>query len=210
VPTIGARKFVVNHTMVNLERMGVRDGEPKIEKTPTAHLSAQVNYIDQPTRTMVRRLNRSVLVNTPAAFARAYVTTSFLERPSANEKSDGAEISLRFPLPRFIIGGLTLEKRVNVSLRYGSADAAGRALTISWRPIGSSALPDFHGKLVATPETETACRLAIAGAYTPPGGIAGVAFDQLIGGRISAATIGSLLDQFKASIEADYATRLAP
>jgi len=53
-------------------------------------------------------------------------------------------------------------------------------------------------------------RLTILGGYTPPSGIAGLAFDRLIGYRIADAAVAALLAQFKESIETDDAVRLVP
>jgi len=160
----------------------------------------------RPTRCMVRRLGRSVTVNAPNTFALAFMNTYFLER---GPQTNGAELALRFPLPRFILDGLTLEKRVIVRLVY-TAGGGSHPLTLAWQPVGSGPLPSFAGTLEAAPQSETTCRLTIAGSYTPPGGIAGIVFDQLIGVRIAGATLAALLEQFKLSIEADYHIRLVP
>lgn len=154
---------------------------------------------------MLRRLTRSVSVRAPSTFVLASVSTYFLER---HPQTKGAELALRFPLPRFIVDGLTLEKRVLVHLRFDAGSGTDHALTIEWKPLGRGPLPSFRGTLAATPRTEATCSLAVAGSYTPPGGIAGMAFDRVIGGRIANATIDALLQQFKDSIEADYAARL--
>jgi hypothetical protein len=136
------------------------------------------------------------------------MSTYFLER---GPQTGGAELALRFPLPKLFIDGLTLEKRVVVHLRYDRGAGGGESLAIGWEPLGGGAsLPSFEGTLVAAPETEATCRLTILGGYSPPGGIAGILFDRLIGYRIANATIAALLAQFKESIEADYAVRLVP
>ncbi len=137
----------------------------------------------------------------------AYVSTYFLER---GRHTSGAELALRFPVPRLFVAGLTLEKRVLVHLTFDPGASGGHALTIEWEPLGGGPLPSFLGTVTATPEGEAACSLTIAGRYTPPGGIAGIAFDTLIGGRIASATLTALIQQFKHSIEADYAARLVP
>jgi uncharacterized membrane protein len=136
------------------------------------------------------------------------MSTYFLER---GPQTGGADLALRFPLPKLFIDGLTLEKRVVVHLHYNRGAGGGESLAIGWEPLGEGAsLPSFDGTLAATAETEASCRLTILGGYTPPGGIAGILFDCLIGYRIANATIAALLAQFKESIEADYAVRLVP
>ncbi len=155
----------------------------------------------------MRRLSRSASVNAPSTFAVAYVNTYFLER---GRHASGAELALRFPLPRFFVDGLTLEKRVLVQLHFDPGASGNHALTIEWEPLGGGPLPSFLGTVAATPQAEAACTLTIAGRYAPPGGIAGIAFDTLVGGRIASATLMALIQQLKNSIEADYAARLVP
>jgi hypothetical protein len=138
----------------------------------------------------------------------AFMSTYFLER---GRQTNGAELALRFPLPKLFVDGLTLEKRVNVHLRYHRGGSPSESLGIGWEPRGDgTALPNFEGTLVAQPETEGSSRLTILGGYTPPGGVVGLVFDRLIGFRIANATVAALLAEFKESIEADYAARLVP
>lgn len=153
----------------------------------------------------MRRLTRSVTVKTPSTFALAYMSTYFMDRGA---RAGGADLALRFPLPRFPVGGLTIEKRVKVHLKYRGG--SGQPLTLAWEPLDRSPVPGFEGSLETALETETTCRLTIAGNYAPPGGIAGVAFDQLIGVHIAGATIEALLDRFTTAIEAEYTARLVP
>ncbi len=155
----------------------------------------------------MRRLSRSVSVKAPSTFTLAYVNTHFLER---GPHASGAELALRFPLPRFLVEGLTLEKRVRIHLSFDPGASGNHTLTIEWKPLGRGPLPSFFGTVAATPEGESACRLTIDGRYTPPGGVAGIAFDAVIGGRIASATLMALIQQFKNSIEAEYIARLVP
>jgi hypothetical protein len=154
----------------------------------------------------MRELTRSVAVKAPSSFALAFMTSYFMDRGA---QRNGAELALRFPLPHFIVDGLTVEKRVMVHLDYASG-GSGHPLTIGWQPLGKGPLPGFSGALAASAQTDETCRLSITGTYAPPGGIFGLLFDQLIGVRIAGATISALLEQFKDAIESDYAIRLVP
>ncbi|MGA2392191.1 MAG: hypothetical protein ABSH03_02435 [Candidatus Lustribacter sp.] len=69
-------------------------------------------------------------------------------------------------------------------------------LEVSWHPV-SGPYPSFHGKLYAWRGDTRSCRLEIEGNYEPPGGIAGAAFDAILGHRIAAESIHDLLDRFK-------------
>ncbi len=155
----------------------------------------------------MRRLTRSVTVKAPASFARAFMNTYFLDRGA---QPSSADLALRFPLPAFIVEGLTVEKRVRVKVAYAAYAGDGRPMMLSWEPLGNRALPSFSGTLMATPQTEMTCSLEIAGSYAPPGGIAGIAFDQIVGVRIARATVDALLEEFEHKIAADYALRLVP
>lgn len=73
-------------------------------------------------------------------------------------------------------------------------------LDISWHPV-SGPYPSFQGKLFAWRGDNSSCRLEIEGSYKPPGGVAGAAFDAVLGHRIAAETIQDLLTRFKAAFE---------
>ncbi len=148
------------------------------------------------------------------------MNTYFLER---GPHTSGAQLALRFPLPRFIVDGLTIEKRVTVQLAYQperniSASASHdtpvgadeHRLTISWQPTGTGPLPSFEGSVTATERSADTATLTVSGAYTPPGGIAGTLFDELIGVRIARATLAALLEQLREAMDADYRMRVIP
>jgi hypothetical protein len=142
-------------------------------------------------------------VKAPSTFALAFMTTYFTERGA---QTTGAELPLRFPLPAFVVDGLTIEKRVKLHLNYHGG--SGEPLRIGWRPIGAGPLPGFDGTVSAEAAGDTSSRLTISGNYTPPGGIAGIAFDQFIGVHIAGATLTALLEHFAGAIEAEYLTRV--
>jgi uncharacterized membrane protein len=101
---------------------------------------------------------------------------------------------------------------VAVEVRYvGTRDAKAEpdALEISWSPTGTAAFPSFNGTMHANAEGDSQCRLAIRGGYTPPGGIAGAAFDAVLGRRIAEATVTAMLERLRVAAEADYRLRTA-
>lgn len=71
---------------------------------------------------------------------------------------------------------------------------------ISWHPV-SGPYPTFHGRLYALRGDAHSCRLEIDGSYEPPGGVAGAAFDAILGRRIASESIKDLLLRFKAGFE---------
>jgi hypothetical protein len=155
----------------------------------------------------VRQISTALKIKAPSSFALAFMNTYFLER---GPQSGSAVLALRFPLPRFVVEGLTIEKRVTVQLHYKPGGPDGHHLTLSWQPIGSGPIPSFDGSVTANADSETTSTLTISGAYAPPGGVVGAVFDELIGVRIARATLAALLDQLREAIESDYRVRLVP
>lgn len=77
------------------------------------------------------------------------------------------------------------------------------ALLIAWRPQSGRAFPDFHGVLTVRPKN-AGVRLQLNGAYRPPYGLAGKAFDVIAGRSIARRTMQHLLDDLAAQIETEY------
>lgn len=73
------------------------------------------------------------------------------------------------------------------------------ALLLAWRPY-SPFFPDFHGALTVRPKGRGAW-LRIQGSYEPPLGIAGRAFDALVGRRIAYFTLARLVRDIARSAE---------
>jgi hypothetical protein len=75
---------------------------------------------------------------------------------------------------------------------------------IHWKPQGGP-YPEFEGELtVRADETYETSRLELRGSYSPPGGIAGAAFDVVAGGRIASATAQALLRHIGDEMEEHY------
>ena len=115
---------------------------------------------------------------------------------------------LRVPM-RDAFGGLSLEKAVDADVRYVVGHGAPDALGIDWMPQGAAAFPHFSGALAAVAAGSEACRLTLSGAYAPPGGIAGKAFDAVVGNRIARASLADLLHRLGSFAEHDYRLRVA-
>jgi hypothetical protein len=75
---------------------------------------------------------------------------------------------------------------------------------IHWTPE-SGLYPQFEGELtVRADETYETSRLELRGSYSPPGGIAGAAFDWVVGARIASATARALLAHIGDEMETRY------
>jgi hypothetical protein len=106
-------------------------------------------------------------------------------------------------------GRLSVEKPVTIEARHVSKRGSPDSIEVSWSPQGTMAIPSFAGTFATSAHGEGGCLLALTGTYAAPGGIAGAAFDALVGGNIARATIEGLLQQLATAAEADYRTRLS-
>jgi hypothetical protein len=75
-------------------------------------------------------------------------------------------------------------------------------LEITWRAREGGPYPVFHGTLSAEQEALAFCRLELDGTYKPPGSIAGMIFDEMLGHRIAEATAHQVLGMLKTAFEA--------
>jgi hypothetical protein len=74
------------------------------------------------------------------------------------------------------------------------------ALLIEWR-AGTRLFPHFHGTLRLRIEDVRRTRLTFEGAYRPPAGLVGVAFDLVLGKRIARSTMRELLERIGRALE---------
>jgi len=84
-------------------------------------------------------------------------------------------------------------------------DAARRhdALEISWSPNEHVPLPAFHGMFSVRPDFKGSL-LTLEGAYEPPLGKVGKAFDKAAGRSIARGTLNGLLQEVKISVEEQW------
>ncbi len=76
-------------------------------------------------------------------------------------------------------------------------------MNVTWAPKGGGPYPSFAGTLTFEPAAAQT-NLALDGNYEPPGGVAGKAFDAIVGRRIAAAGVRALLEAMKVDLEAEY------
>lgn len=136
-----------------------------------------------------RHLREERTVRCPFSIAEEYVG-EYLRRA----EHGGAEGVLH-------VGALGRRVRLNFGRRSDPQERGRRhdELVLHWTS-GSPLLPDFNGTIafrIAAPDT----RVIVEGAYRPPFGLAGRAFDALAGRRIARATIRDLVDHLAADAE---------
>ena len=121
--------------------------------------------------------------------------------------SDGViRLALRVPLLSAAGDELALERDVIASLEPlpKGANEALQGTRIQWKPNGRS-FPAFEGTLVAEHDEQySSFILTLSGSYVPPFGVAGAAFDAVLGNRFAEATAHQLLRDIAESIEKDY------
>jgi hypothetical protein len=83
-----------------------------------------------------------------------------------------------------------------------------KRLALSWDPEDQT-VPRFSGTLSCAPKDAGVTTLILEGAYLPPLGVAGAAFDLVVGRKIAAATAHGLLEDLKQFIESDFQTARA-
>lgn len=152
------------------------------------------------------KLLASVHADCPASFAQAFVVTYLREQVPA-----GNAFALRLRLPSGKVGlpgFVDLER--TVSLTYETGDKAPHdGILLAWKPESGGPFPKFSGELFAEPDeaNAAACTLRLFGRYTPPGGLAGRAFDAAFGTRIAQATLEEFLERLRDAAQTDFARR---
>jgi hypothetical protein len=137
------------------------------------------------------------ILRCPYHLAQAYLEQSIAGHA---ESGESAPLTLSLAIP-----GVELVKNVTVTFsRATDPMHFDQPWHIHWTPRAGP-YPDFDGELtVRADETYETCRLELRGSYRPPGGVAGAAFDKVLGHRIAYATARALLQRVGDGMEARY------
>ena len=98
---------------------------------------------------------------------------------------------------RVTFGDLKIERDVEIHLTSKPAYPGYRLLDLTWAPKDGGPYPTFAGTLSVAEDAAGWSRIEIDGTYSPPLGIAGMAFDAVVGHRIAQATATELLAEIK-------------
>ncbi|MBV8364611.1 MAG: hypothetical protein JO193_08620 [Candidatus Eremiobacteraeota bacterium] len=147
-------------------------------------------------------LYQRLIVSVPYHLARKYLHDALARRAELHEPTT---LSLSLPVGRSALGA---EVKREVVATY----SAGRdpmhmdePWKVHWTPKGGGPYPDFDGELtVRADEDYDSCALELRGDYKPPGGVAGMAFDAMVGNRIASATARELLNVLGRDVERRY------
>jgi len=143
------------------------------------------------------QLSERRVVHCPYHLAQKYLAQTVEGRADSGEES----------LLTLTVGGPGVDMAKDVIVTFGSAvdpmhfDQPWR---IHWRPQAGP-YPEFDGELtVRADETYETSLLELRGAYRPPGGALGAAFDWAAGSRIASATAQALLRRVGDGMQARY------
>jgi hypothetical protein len=138
----------------------------------------------------------------PAAQAPPYLERFFAQ----HAQDDVAVVTLRAPIALPGFPDVALSRDCEVRLRRRDGRAAMIAVyDVSWEAAGGGPFPQFRGTLSApNDEDYDSCFLALDGTYEPPLGLAGAAFDAVLGHAIAQTTGNDLLERIAGYLEESY------
>ena len=152
-------------------------------------------------------LRRKRTIRCPYVRAIAYFDRYLSGLPAA-DGSDARVLRLRAPLSALgLPDGLALDR--DVDARFATSEeprGLEHGVSVEWMPRGGGPYPSFHGALSIVADTPKSSDVVLDGAYEPPLGAVGQAFDAAVGKRIADATADELLRVIADRIENDYMT----
>ncbi|MGP6158948.1 MAG: SRPBCC family protein [Vulcanimicrobiaceae bacterium] len=113
-------------------------------------------------------------------------------------RAGGAVVTLQVPL-----ADVAVAREIVVTFSPHPERSRYQVMNVTWAPKGGGPYPSFAGTLTFEPAAAQT-NLALDGNYEPPGGVAGKAFDAIVGRRIAAAGVRALLEAMKVDLEAEY------
>jgi hypothetical protein len=153
----------------------------------------------------VSNLKESIEVACPTFFAMHHAERFFTVH--RRDHTPGV-LTLRVDLSSLKLPG-TSQARHEVRVAHEPIEEGGKKkLALSWDPQDQM-VPRFAGTLSAAEKDAGTTTLTLDGAYTPPGGVAGAAFDLVVGRKIAAATARALLEDIKQFMGSDFQTARA-
>ncbi len=147
----------------------------------------------------MRRLRDTIQMDVPLGEAQSRIDAYFDSLRGA-----GGVANLRLPIKGAGAAlGLSLEREASIEARKTrDDDNLNDVVRVSWKTEGSPLFPEFNGVLVVWGEADPhRSFVEIDGEYTPPLGMAGEAFDELVGARIAKATAREFLNDLKRTVE---------
>jgi len=155
-------------------------------------------------------LHQRTFVTCPPTAAQNYIARYFETKRAEGHSGpdDPIRLALRAPVSLLALQTEIMLRRDVVVTVLPLADAGGdlARMSVEWEPAGGGPFPRFRGTLVASnDEGYESFSLVLDGAYEPPLGAGGAAFDAALGHRIAIATARNLLSDVRDGIEKAYA-----
>ncbi len=100
------------------------------------------------------------------------------------------------------LGDASISHDVIAKLTAPKGSPGFREMGVTWTPKDGGPYPDFEGTMTLTDQSANSSTLTLSGRYGPPGGIAGAAFDAVVGRHMATASLKALLTTLKSAIEA--------
>ena len=147
-------------------------------------------------------LYQRLVVKTPYHLARIYLRDALAPLAQSHK---AATLRLSLPLHEGALGG-SINREVLATFSSGADPMhMDEPWNVHWTPKGGGPYPDFDGELtVRADEDYDSCALELRGDYKPPGGVAGQAFDAMVGSRIASATARELLTVLGREVQSRY------
>jgi len=153
----------------------------------------------------VSNLKETIEVECPTFYAMHHAERFFTVH--RRDQTPGT-LTLRIDLSSLKFPG-TGQARHDVRVTHELVEEQGKKkLALSWDPEDQT-VPRFTGTLAASEKDGGKTTFTLDGTYTPPLGVAGAAFDLVVGRKIASATARALLEDIKRFVESDFQTALA-
>jgi hypothetical protein len=145
----------------------------------------------------VKQIKAELYVDCPPAQAHRHLDAFFSDHP---------KMTFRLPVVPGAEAMFALERQVTISVeRQKRRPEDFDRLNVTWGPAGGGPFPVFEGTIeVEADDDYNSFRLVLSGSYVPPLGIAGKAFDFVVGRRIAIATARDLLAKMRTQIERSF------
>jgi hypothetical protein len=140
-------------------------------------------------------ISDDVIVECASGDAASYLA-DFFEQVGAPDGA-GAVLTLYIKL-----GDASISHDVVAKLTAPKGSPGFREMGVTWTPKDGGPYPDFTGTLTLSDQSANSSILTLHGRYGPPGGIAGAAFDAVVGRHMASASLKALLATLKSAIEA--------
>jgi hypothetical protein len=151
------------------------------------------------------QLEQAVTVACPLAQAGMRLRRFFQDHGNREGNTAKLTLAIELDIPG-VPTPLTLKRTVvaTIQAHHLPADMEPR-YRVQWAPEVPGPFPMFAGELVVeSADDYDSFGLRLIGAYSPPLGLVGQAFDQAMGNHIAGAAAGDLLHRIKEVIERDF------